>query len=137
MSELTELQHASFDQQTSKTVQLHDLPKITWLTCSLIHADEVRQVTLRGLPRLQTLKMIPINADGSIEQIPYVAKIDDELLTEVAAMPWLESLELTHTAIHDTALPQLAALPKLRSVTITGPNVSPEALQQLRESLRR
>lgn len=137
LSELTELQHASFDQQTSTTVQLHDLPQITWLTCSLIHADELRQVTLQGLPRLQTLKMIPINADGSIEQIPYVAKIGDEFLTEIATMPRLESLELTHTAIHDKALPQLASLPKLRSVSITGPNVSPEALQQLRESLRR
>lgn len=137
LSELIALKHAAFDQQTSKTLQFRDLPQITWLTLSLIRADELQQVTLKNMPRLETLRLIPIHADGSIEQIPYVARIGDALLSDIAEMARLQTLELTYTAISDTALSRLATLPRLGSVNITGPHVTPTALQELRESLKR
>lgn len=131
---LPNLQWLGLRSLKTETVTIGDLPKIGWLDLSLVRADVIKRIALHGMPRLNTLQLMPIAADGSIENLPSIAILGDELLSDIATFPNLEMLNIRYSAITDAGLKQLAPLRKLRSIEITGPNVTPEAVRQLQKA---
>ena len=132
---LPTLQTVNINGLTTESITVSDLPKIEWLSFSLVDADKIRQVSLQGMPALKTLKLVPITPEAGIEDIRYVANLDDRLLADVAKLPSLENLSIRFSAITDAGLEQLLSGPKIKWLEITGPNISKPAMQRLRKAL--
>jgi hypothetical protein len=102
---------------------------------SLVHADQLQEIELYRMPQLELLWLTPITAEGSIEDIQYVANIDDSIVDSLTTFSSLNNLSLRFSKLTDAGLSKLSALPKLKSISISGPNISAEAVQQLRQRL--
>jgi Leucine-rich repeat (LRR) protein len=137
IADMPRLRRLDLDRLQTTSVEIGKLPAIGWVRLSLVQADQLDGFAVKDMPMLETLHVIPITWEGSIENIPHIANIGDDFLRAVAALKNLRSLELPGSAITNAGLELLYGMPSLRTVFPSGPQVTIEATRDLRKALKR
>lgn len=128
---LPKLAHVDASIVPLKKIDIRDAPALGWVHLSICDAEKIESVSLRRLPALGALTLIPISRGGGIGGLPHRANITDEALRFASSMPRLQQVNLSNSKITDRSLACLAKCTEIQNLDVEGTDITDAGLPHL------